>query len=343
MKIDHKILLSALENCSLGNNGLVKVTPGKISSVGPSMSVSVAIQGAGEEVFVLPMARLLSVLKGSATGMVDISINKGSAVIKVGRSVIRLPLSEESAVPETESLQSWSDLPRDVVTAAMAVVSIIPRRDNLQGNFFSEGASIRPLGNGMVVCGHDSSAMAFCVMSKVDQLIGNTIPVRLVRAMGGLTGNLEVAIGDNSISVRGGGVTFTHRKLSRKQVEVEKIVPKLMGDLPFSEVEVRSFGAAIRAASQFSKERDFAPFVVKSDVGCLSVSSEDVADGGVDSEVDCPQVAPGMVFKVNSKYVLDFLGSVESESIKLAKSDHVILKGSTKGLEVVCSIATMRI
>jgi DNA polymerase III subunit beta len=317
-----KVQLPVLANILLSaqNNKLL------ISATNLEMSVCITVGAKVEEdgKITVPAKVLTDLITNLSSGQVEIKAEKERLVIKAGgfSSVVSgMNASDFPAVPQalakSKVKMSAGDF-SDALSKVLFAVSVDETRPVLTGVLLVFS------GSNLILVSTDGFRLSHKKLNLDSKLDG----VNIILPKGVLSEILKLAgdIDDLEVSIQKdegqvvfgvGGIVLTSRIIEGSFPDYEKIVPK--ESLISLNLDKTDLLRAVKLASVFARD---AANVIKFKLGknSLSVTAESSQSGSEESEVEVKidgEVGKDLVFAFNYRFIEEFLGVCEGESIDI--------------------------
>lgn len=321
---DGELVIEAVADCSSLEDGEVVVPIGKISDVFSNIS--------GE--------------------MATLEISGTRLVIKSGKSTYRIPvLSAGQFMVSNEAIELKPINPA-IFELADAVSFSAIRKALEEGGTKAYGVAIRKTDKGVFVFANNDHRCCFGLLSEDAIEKSMVLPMRFLDAVSVAIdksdGEVLLGEGNNNIKASVGPFTIMCRKRSFNPPAVEKVLSRFIGEdlgcgMTFKAPRVEMLTAA-KSTGMFNKQDELNSNTCRL-AGVdkrLTISSLNAEDSGVESVVSTEESCDGVGLILNSKYMAEYLASVDSDAILVGYGGNkapLIMRGKSGDIELTYTMS----
>ncbi|MDR1554690.1 MAG: DNA polymerase III subunit beta [Campylobacteraceae bacterium] len=299
---------------SIGNDELeIKATDFEIGYTYKTKNVNIANSGHATA----NGTKFLQIIKSFKDGDITLETINNSLYIKQNSSKFKLPMFNHLEFPSFPEIENKPKFDIDAEDFSKAIKKITPAIDNNNPKFELNGALI-DIKNGFVnFVSTDTRRLAIFKKSKqTDQDFSLIIPKKAIIEFGKLfSENIEIFYDENTLIAKSEDFTFFAKLINGKFPDYERIIPK---EKHFRiQLNRDKMVESIKQIAIISNEIKI--ILKPKNIIFESLNDENIEakteiefDTGLEDEID---------LSFNSKYILDFLSSIEESSFVLGYND----------------------
>jgi DNA polymerase-3 subunit beta len=311
-------------------NLLVQASGERVSFTGTDLEVemiaSTPATGVHEGEVTIPARKLFDIVRALPDGAkIDVKLNGERVALNAGRSrftLATLPSTEFPVIDEIELVERVT-LPEEVLRDLMDRTS-----------FAMANQDVRYYLNGMLLdlqehtlrCvatdGHRLALKQTQLESSVAARRQIIIPRKGVNELVGLfetgEGSVEIEFGRNHLRVRRGDVVFTSKLIDGRFPDYEAVIP--LGADKTATIDREVLRSALQRAAILSNEK-YRGVKLELSPGKLRIVAHNPEQEEAVEEVECETSVSDLAVGFNVGYLLDALGALRGESVRLSLRD----------------------
>ena len=317
------------------SNVLIEAADGKLSLTTTDMDLAiiemVEADIAESGAVTTPAHTLYDIVRKLPDGA-QVSLNYDGAdqklVLQSGRSrfvLACLPQEEFPVLAEDDMpfrfVLATDDL-KKLIDKTRFAISTEETRFYLNGIYLHVAADDQQALTGVATDGHRLARVRLPVPDGAAGIPGVIIPRKTVgevrKLLDELDGSVEIALSESKIRFEIPGAVLSSKLIDGTFPDYDRVIPS--GNDKDLEVDTHLFAEAIDRVSTISSEKSRAvKLMVDTDKVTLSVNSPDT--GSATEEVAAGYGAEALEIGFNARYVLDIMGQVEGETVKVSFAD----------------------
>lgn len=312
------------------SNVLLSAEDGRLNLLGTDMEVEVSVNCEAsvvkEGMTTLPARKLLDICR-SLPPEAGIQMETGAAKVKVqsGRSRFMLATLPPAEFPSVGSLDTVSEFQMEAAHLRDLIASTQFAMAHQDVRYYLNGLLLELSPGGVRAVATDGHRLAVCdreVVTPVDALQQIIVPrkgvTELVRMLAHIEGEVTLGVGHNHLRVKAVGQSIITKLIDGKFPDYERVIPKEGEKMVTADRE--ALRATLSRTSILSNEK-FRGVRLSLTQGLLKAAAHNPEQEEAEEDIEVDYVGDDLEIGFNVSYLLDVLGVLKTQSVRLELSD----------------------